>query len=204
MFLNLPSDTSYNEKALLARIAEGDKDAFKQLYDHYWNDIYYVALGFLKSPEWSQDIIQEVFIKIWQKRATLTSIEQFKSYIFIIARNELISALRQKMRTDGQQDRYRQLLPEQYTSADQSLAVRELETQIGEAVQQLPEQQQRIFRMTRQEGLSHDEIADQLGIARKTVANNITKTLNHIRDYLLEHGNDVLTVALYLCLFGHK
>lgn len=200
----MPSDTSYNEKALLARIAEGDKDAFKQLYDRYWNDIYYVALGFLKSPEWSQDIIQEVFIKIWQKRATLTSIEQFKSYIFIIARNELISALRQKMRADGQQDRYRQLLPEQYTSADQPLAVRELETQIGEAVQQLPEQQQRIFRMTRQEGLSHDEIADQLGIARKTVANNITKTLNHIRDYLLEHGNDVLTVALYLCLFGHK
>ncbi|MRG47928.1 RNA polymerase sigma-70 factor [Chitinophaga sp. SYP-B3965] len=202
---NLPAVQLYNENELLSRIAEGDRNAFKQLYDFYWEDIYYIALSFLKSPEWSQDMIQEIFIKIWQKRASLPAIEQFRSYLFIIARNELISALRQKMRTDGQKDQYEQQLPDQFLAPDQSFAVRELEMQIGQAVQQLPEQQRRIFLMTRNDGLSHDEIAEQLGLARKTVANNITKALNHIRDYLLQHGNDMITIALYVfILIGKK
>jgi RNA polymerase sigma-70 factor (ECF subfamily) len=200
----LSGDQSYNEKELLTRVAGGDRGAFKQLYDLYWDDIYYIALSFLKSPEWSQDVIQDIFIKIWQKRATLPAVEQFKSYLFIIARNELISALRQKMRADGHNDQYRQHLPEQFLAPDQSFAVKELETQIGQAVQQLPEQQKRIFLMTRNDGLSHDEIAQQLGLARKTVANNITKALNHIRDYLLAHGNDLVTIALCIWMLSGK
>jgi RNA polymerase sigma-70 factor (family 1) len=180
-----------DEKALLLRVAEGDRAAFKSLYDHYWNDLHTLALSFLKSPDWAQDIVQDVFLRIWIKRESLAGIEQFKSYIFIVLRNELVSALRQKNRTLKLYEKYRQHLPGDFLLTDSYLSLKELEQLIRQAVAQLPPPQGLLIELTREQGLSHDEIAARLGMARKTVSNTLTKALNNIRKYLWEHGERV-------------
>jgi RNA polymerase sigma-70 factor (ECF subfamily) len=189
----------YNETELLLRIAEGDKAAFKELHDHYWNNLYSVALSFLKSPDWAMDVIQEVFLKLWERRHKLSEIDHFKPYLFVSTRNELLTALKSSTRQAQLQEKYAQRMPGHFMLPDQVLSVKELEGLVTSAVAQLPEQQRTIYRLTREQGLSHDEIAEQLGIARKTVANNMTKALNQIREYLQVHSDD-LSVLLLIAL----
>lgn len=196
MIKNLSSDLQYTDKELVSRISRGDRLAFKILHDKCWNDIYSVALGFLKSPDWVQDVIQDVFMKLWIRREKLGVIDDPRAYIFIMARNELITAIKSKSRLDSLNRKYKQPLSDEFLLPDQALALKELESVVADAVSDLPELQQEIFRLTRIEGLSHEEIAERLGIARKTVANNITRALNHIRTHLHRHSDDILLVLL--------
>lgn len=193
-------DAIADEKALLLLVAEGDRGAFKSLYDHYWNDLYSLALSFLKSPDWAQDTVQDLFLKVWVKRDSLTAIEKFNAYIFIMLRNEIISALRHRDRTLKLYQQYQRRIPADFLlpgvpgglhaspAPDSDLDLRELERLIRRAVAQLPPPQGLLIELTREQGLSHDEIAGRLGMARKTVSNTLTKALNNIRKYLREHG----------------
>ena len=169
-----------DEKTLLSRVTEGDSDAFKILYDHYWNDLYALALAFLKSPDWADDIVQDLFLKLWIKRAALGAIGEFRSYVFITLRNELISALRRKKRILQLHERYRQqipadfLLPHQPDRPDNRAAYKELQQLLQQAIAQLPPSQRLLIELTRQQGLSHEVVAERLGMAKKTVSNTLT------------------------------
>ena len=120
-------DAIVDERALLLRIAGGDKVAFKRMYDHYWDDLYALALPFLKSTEAAQDTVQEVFLKVWVRRASLPAIEDFHAYIFVMLRNEMIGALRKSTRVKRLYDGYRRELPADFLLAD-PMDARELET----------------------------------------------------------------------------
>src|SRR5262245_46787550 len=87
-----------NEKVLLQQIAEGDRAAFKLLHDHYCPAIYNTCLRFLHSPHEAMDLVQEVFMKLWIRRATLPTITDFKAWLFITTRNELVTAFRKRLR----------------------------------------------------------------------------------------------------------
>lgn len=171
---------------LLVRTADGDETAFAQIHQHYWNEIYALALAFLKSPAIAEDIIQEVFIKLWLKRTQLTDIQEFTPYLMVMVRNEIISHLRK--------DATRQKQLQQYISgaaAAQELpaaSIAETTAVIHSALAQLPPKQQQIFAMSREQGLSHEAIAAQTGLSKKTVANTITIALNAIRTYLHRNG----------------
>lgn len=178
-----------NERELLQRIAEGDKDAFVRLHDHYWATIYYAGLSFLKSPDRALDAVQDIFLKLWEKREILSSIENFKPFLMTMVRNELINALQKKARRETVYKELRQQLPDYFMLPQEYMDHKELETLIATAIASLSDQQQTIYRLTREEGLSHSQIADQLGLAPKTVANTITKTLNYLREYLAIHAN---------------
>src|SRR5690349_13294504 len=97
-----------NEKQLLQRIAEGDKAAFKIIHDHYRPGMYGAAIRFLKSHDEAMDVVQEVFLKIWIRRETLTVTEDFESYLFITTRNKLVSAFRKKQCKDALTRQYLQ------------------------------------------------------------------------------------------------
>ena len=184
-----------DERDLLLQVAKGDRLAFKRIYDHYWSDMYALAISFLKSSYWAQDILQDLFLKLWIRRESLPSIKEFRSYIFIMLRNELITALRSKARSEQVHDKYRQQIPPDFLLPDNRLIINELEQLIREAVMQLPPGQSLLIELTRNQGLSHEEIADRMGIAKKTVSNTLTKALNNIRNYLREHGERLSFLA---------
>ena len=169
-------------------MAKGDKIAFRAIHDHYWQGMYNIALRFLKSPDEAMDIVQEVFLKLWIKRETLPETGDFKSYLFITTRNMLVSALRKKLRLDNLARMYLSKEPAE-SLPDNALELKQLELLIREGVSQLPLQQQLIYHLTRHQGLSHEEVAGKLGIAKKTVSNITTRALMGLRRYLLERGD---------------
>src|SRR5690606_315172 len=106
--------------------ASGDRLAFKTLYDRHWDNLYAVALGFLKSPEWSLDILQDVFFKVWVKKEQLSEIDDFGSYLFIMVRNELVTALKSRARMLERNKKYIASLPIGYlTLPDTKITLKE-------------------------------------------------------------------------------
>ncbi|WP_188315887.1 RNA polymerase sigma factor [Chitinophaga agrisoli] len=179
----------HDERGLLEKIAQGDKEAFKIIHDHYWTAIYETAISFLKSREWAMDVVQDVFVKLWIKRAGLPAIENFKAWLFITARNELISALRKKLQVNAVNQNYSDRYDVQTPLPDDDLIGKQLELLLNQGIAQLPARQKLMYVLTRNQGLSHDEIAGKLGITQKTVSNTTTLALQNLRKYLQEHGD---------------
>jgi RNA polymerase sigma-70 factor (family 1) len=183
-----------NERELLSRIGKGDTAAFKVIYDRYWRTVYHTALRFLKSPARAQDIVQEVFLKLWSKGGSLQDIENLEPFLFIMARNEVLMALRNKFQPVQLHAHFTDVLQGDLLPPDRAYCLKQSEALIREAIEQLPPRQKLIFRLTRQEGLSHEEIAGQLGIDKRTISNHATKALNAIRVHLKYHSD--LTILL--------
>ena len=182
----------------MLRIADGDEEAFRILHHQYWNEAYSLALAFLKSPQIAEDVVQNVFIKLWLKRASLPAIEKFRSFFLVMVRNEIISLMRKIKKQERDFITFSRLIPVA-ESHDHRIILGETEMFVKEALAQLTEQQQHIFKLSREEGLNHVEIASLLGLSRKTVSNTITIVLAHIRRYLFRQG--VLLIGLFF-LFG--
>ena len=198
----MQSSSLYNEKELLFRIAQGDEKAFAAIVDQHWPRIYTVSLTFIKSTHTAQDIVQDVFLKVWEKRESLPGIDNFSGWLFIIARNIIISSLRKKQpvfipdiyRPEQQEDS--EAVPEQI------LGLKQLNELVEEGVKLLPEQQRRIYKMSRVEGLNHDEICNELGLARSSVKNSLVKALNFLRQYIRERTDPFILIlaGLYMWL----
>lgn len=193
----------YNERELLLQIAEGNQDAFERLYRHYRNKAYTIALTYLTVPEEAEDVLQECFLKLWYNRQRLTEIEEFDKYLFIVLRNMLISALR---KTATQQKIIQQvkqtivLQPGKLSGIELAESARLQET-IREVIAKLPAKQQDIYKMSREEGMSHAEIAKALQISDRTVSNLLSIILNQLRSALRAQGYLPETILAALIVF---
>lgn len=174
---------------LLRLVAEGHRPSFTVLYDRYWKKIYTTSLHYLKSPEWAQDLVQDIFLKVWVKRSTLPEIENFESFLFIMARNELVSAIRKKVAAAPIQEQQESTAAATTDLPDNALSLKQTEQLIADAVAQLPPQQKLVFMLTRNAGLTHEAIARQLGLNTRTVNNHASRALLHIRQYLQKQGH---------------
>lgn len=175
------------DQEFLAGMIQGDREAFRRLYERYWRVVYSIAQDWLKSPEGAQDIVQDVFSKLWEKRARLGQVKDIRSYLFIMARNEIVSAVKSQPVRAYSIDSYMEALPGNDLQPDHALGLKQSEAVVHAAVEQLSPRQKLIFQLTRQEGLSHEEIADRLGLTKETVGNHATRALQNIRGFLREH-----------------
>jgi RNA polymerase sigma-70 factor (family 1) len=201
----LATTAPYNESELLRLTAQGDESAFKTLFDQYWDHIYSVAFHLTRSVPLAEDMVQEIFLKIWIKRKELNGIEQFDNWLFIIARNHIYETLKKEQR----QNRLRQLLldwfehqggnaEQQYDSPEQQFLLKESTEMIQQAVARLTPQQQAIWKMTRQQGMSHEQVARELNISRNTVRNHIVNSLKTIREHLNDHASPLILIVCLL------
>ena len=179
-------------------VAAGDEKAFGLLFHQYWDHIYTVAVSITRSTTASEDLVQDIFLKIWLNRSQLTSIEHFDNYLFIIARNAIYTSLRQtgikasllqKMEGPGTAN----LTPEEELLAKESTKL------IQQAVNQLSPQQQAVYNLSREGGLKYEQIAQKLGISKSTVRNHMVKALQNIRESLQANSDGLL---LILCLLS--
>lgn len=196
------TDTAtHTEKKLFAQIATGDDTAFEQFYNLHWNKIYSLALAYLKSQQLAQDIVQDVFLKLWTKREKLSEVTDPDSFIYIMGRNEVLNALKKKVRLTFIDDEKENDLPDDLL-LPQQLDLKELGSQINKAIDKLPAQQKKILRLSREKGLSHEQIAEQLGIEKVTVKNHIVRALHSLRQQLGLKGNSLLFWYLLAEWFG--
>ncbi|WP_207513954.1 RNA polymerase sigma factor [Longitalea luteola] len=171
----------YEEKELLSLIARSDEKAFHTIYQQYFGKVYAMALSYLPNALMAQDMVQEVFVRIWQNRAELHTIRHFESWLIAITRNLLINELR-KIYPPGWE-------PQQMTATDlhETLNYRELERLLAAAVEKLSTRQQQVYRLSRIEGYSHREIALQLGISVDVSREHLSKALRNIRSFLINN-----------------
>jgi RNA polymerase sigma-70 factor (family 1) len=183
---------------LLKFLQEENEEAFAELYNRYWKRIYTMALTYTKSPEAAQDIVQDVFLKIWIKKENLLQVREFKPFLFVTARNLIISSLRNQVfyvtldPEEGIEEDT--LLPEKQLSYKESLDL------LHKAIELLPPQQQRAYQLSRNEGMRYEDIAQEMGISPLTVRTHITKALSFIRKYLTDNAvHPVLLLMILLC-----
>jgi RNA polymerase sigma-70 factor (ECF subfamily) len=185
-----------NESKLVHNLSKGNLLAFNTLYKEYSGRLYRFALGYLKSKEEAEELVQEVFTKIWEKRADLKKELSFKSFLFTIAFN----IIRKHFRTKAYLSEYFKtgISNDIDMQTSQKITYDSLYQYISELVNQLPKRRKEIFIKSRFEGHSVKEIADELKISHKTVENQLTDALKFIRTNL---NSENIPVLLFFILF---
>lgn len=189
----------YDEETLLVHVAGGDQKAFTRLVDLFWNDVYSHALAYTKSHSRAQEITQDVFLTLWNKRDRLPGVNNFKNYLFILGRNQIISSLRKKLEEPQEYDPLEN--PETVLMPDQQFQYKEFYKTILEAIEKLPPVRKAIFKMSRLQGLSYEEIAAKMNISKNTVKEHIVLSLNFLRSYLHARDGMLPFVLFYLIFF---
>lgn len=185
-----------NEALLVKNLSEGNLLAFNSLFKAYGIRLYRFALGYLKSEEEAEELVQEVFTVVWDKREKLKAELSFKSYLFTIAFN----IIRKHFRTKTQLSEYMKagINDDLDTHTTEKITYDSLFGYVNELVSQLPERRRLIFIKSRFEGLSVKEIAKELNISHKTVENQLTDALKFLRTNL---NKEEISAVLFFVLF---
>ncbi len=184
-----------NERELLLRISEGDSVAFSHLFDRYYGLIYSVSFKYLKIHELAEDTVQTSFLKIWEKRNTLNRIERFDHFLFRIARNEMTDHFRKNITRNKHQQRIREMFEEESGNPEEQLISKQNRKLIADVIRELTPQQQTAYRLSRDEGLSYQEIADKMGLSVNTVKVHISLALKALRSFFSSRKNELLMLA---------
>jgi RNA polymerase sigma-70 factor (ECF subfamily) len=196
----VPIERLHNENALLERVAQGDESAFRIVFDHYRDAIFAFSLKVTRHESIAEEIVQDVFLKIWINRSGLGDVRNFADFLYIIARNHTFNSLRSLARE-------RKLLID--TSADLQIAgvsteaiivQRDYDRLLLQAVAQLPPQQKLVYTLGRQQGLSREEIAAQLHISPGTVKVHMAQALRTLRAYFKNHPDGILFLIASILL----
>ena len=168
-------------KPIQERIAlHNDEQAYKQLFHHFYPSLYQFALSLVKTGQVAEEVVSDVFIHVWQKRAGLVRIQNLKLYLFVSTRNTSLNYLRQKKRDILLPDDYRVQLRSVYFDPEQLLITAEMIKRIQQAIYQLPPRCQLIFKLIKEDGLKHKEVAELLNLSLKTIENQMTLALRKI------------------------
>ncbi|MBC9934935.1 RNA polymerase sigma factor [Chitinophaga qingshengii] len=174
----------HNEQQLLLRVSEGDETAFQQLLYAYSDRLGAFVYKLTHSREVAQEIVQDTFIKVWHKRATLPEVGHAGKYLFIIARNLTYNHIRDQARmTLKYQDWLQDMENSDATPGDDEGLAQYLPV-IEQAVSQLPPQQRKVFELVRKQGLSHKQIAEQMQLSPESVKKYRKLALQFIREYV--------------------
>lgn len=192
------------EKELLLRVSEGDEAAFTLLFNAFHQRLGAYVFRLTESPTLTQEIVQDVFVRIWLKRAFMSGVGNFNAYLFTAARNHTFNCLKKIARQRSGQARLedslqaisRQTVPDGAPGeADPAEGYRDL---LDRAIERLPGQQQKVYVLHRRQGLSHAEIAHRLNLSVETVKKHMSLALKSIRNdlFLSDRQADMLILIL--------
>lgn len=189
---------SLNESALLLSISAGDELSYTRLVERYWQKVLQHALSFVKSYPVAEELTQDIFIQVWEKRKKLSEVNSFENYLFIVSRNLIISHIRKKLiETDSLKG---EKLQELFLKPDEQYEFQELVKIINEGAALLQEPRRSVFLLSRMEGRDADYISKELGIATRTVRWHLVQALNFLRNYLHKHYSINLLTLISLGL----
>jgi len=194
----IPLKLEHREVDWATSIREGDINVFESVFKSYYKPMCLYAQAILKDRDYSEEIVQQIFVKLWERRSLLNISTSVKAYLFQIVRNDCLNVLKHE-KVKEQYRRFKVIdMHQQHDHASHRVNVSELEQHIQKAIDELPEQCSIIFRMSRFEEMKYKDIATQLNISVKTVENQMGKALKLMRTKLA----DFLTVILTL-IFLH-
>lgn len=191
-------DTKFNAE-LVKLLKKGDMAAFDAIYNQYCHKLHYFVFMYLKQKEDAEEIVQEVFIKIWQAKDKIDIYASFESFLFTIAYNATMSLMRKRMSEIKSREYLKSL--QQIDTADQvinEIQFNELNQKVQALLDQLTSRQKEVYLLSREEGLTHEEIAKKLDISTSTVNNHLVNTLKILKSHI---DNNLAVNLLFICFF---
>lgn len=177
---------SYDEELILSLLMEGDEVAFAKFFHHYRDRVYSVALKLSRSASTAEDIVEDVFLKIWLKRTALGEIENFSAYLFAITRNEVYRAIKTAaknytvslvMEMEGQG----------LNNAEDYIMAKEYDLILQKAVDNLPGQQKKVYKLMKEENLKRETVAEILNLKPETIKFHLAQAMKNIRSFCTVH-----------------
>lgn len=185
---------------LVNLLIRDNETAFSELYVRYKDKLHYFCLSLLKSEEETNDIVQEIFIRLWESRIFINPDLSFSSFLYTIARNRILNYFRDMDIDAKAKSILAQNKPVEEDVIESDLIYTEYQNILKEAIEQLSPQRKKIFNMSRMDNLTHKEIAEQLGISVNTVQEHISESLRFIKTYFGKHSDISISILLYLMI----
>ena len=189
--------TTETEVELLERLKSGDADAFRVVYNSYHSQLYRYVLRYVKVPELAEDVIHDVFLKLWEVRKQIKPELSIIGYLYRISRNHVFKLFKKIMVDAALRKQIILKIDEAANrSSDQYLQWREYSNLLQGAIEKLSPQQQKVFKLCRIDGKTYEETAQILGISPYTVKEYMSLSLKYIREYF--HCNADISLSLLL------
>ena len=194
------NDGQHTDQFLLQRLSLNDQAAFTVLYERYWKTLFREAMNVLRSQKEAEDAVQELFVSLWNRRHTLSVNASLSAYLQTAIRYQCIDRIERDMIRGGYLQDFtnyleaHQIMP----SVEQELEARELAANIDQVMDKIPGKMREVFRLSRQEQLTHREIADRLHISEETVKKQIYLALKILRANLGDSSLAVIIMAAFI------
>jgi RNA polymerase sigma-70 factor (family 1) len=196
-----PNNELAAEKELMQRCVEGDRQAFATIYSHYAPLLYKIVYPLTnRSKEDTEEIIQELFVKIWDRRDNMLTIQSFRPFIFRLARNRVIDWYRKNESKRNCRTFYSENYPDETISVTDDLLFEEYYAIAMEAIAKLPSRQKQIFNLRHTGDLSLSEIAGELRISIHAVKKQLYQATRFVKEYLHKHGEWLVSIPFLLFL----
>jgi len=194
---------SSNERSLLESASRGDSESFEKLFLNYYTPLLHYIFKITKDHEVSQDIIQEVFLKLWHNRETLYTISSFKDYLFILTKNRVLNVLKDNLKKSSLFCSYENL--EAYNVKDElpnDISYKELAYNVIEQeIEKLPPQQRSVFKLAKLQKLSYVQVSEKLSISVETVRKHLYLAQRALREQVKNREKELYLLISILYFF---
>lgn len=189
----------YDDGYCLLKIKEGDEHFFNLIFSKYRDQLFAYLYKVTKSKELAEEIVLDVFLKLWHGREAITEIQNFEGFLYKVAHNKAIDFFRAAKRSQALQQALWEAITEAPAAdnADNLILLKNTDALIKKAIDQLSPQRKKVFELRHYEDLSYAEIAATLNLSSNTVRNHLAASLQFIRDYLEKNNALVLLLAIY-------
>jgi RNA polymerase sigma-70 factor (family 1) len=185
-----------NESELIKQVISGSERAFSKLFDGYYKSLGDYVYRLTESLEITEEIVQDVFIKIWTKKEALSGIESFSNYLFIISRNQTYNFLRKKANEKVRQLEWEKDFEENSILNDDDKTGEFYRSLLEKAIEKLPPQQKKVYLLSRNERLKYEEIAQKLNISPETVKKHMKLAIKFLKSNVNVENDGVLVLIL--------
>ncbi|WEK20214.1 MAG: sigma-70 family RNA polymerase sigma factor [Candidatus Pedobacter colombiensis] len=194
--------SNFSDQELVASLKDGSEYAFEELYNQYKERLAGNLYKLLKSEELTREILQELFLKLWDTRAQIDPEKSFKSYLFKIAENMVIDYYRRAARDKVMRDKMVLASTEIYTHIEEQLFRKENAEMLQQAIELMPLQRRKVFILCKLEGKSYKEIELILGINAKTINSHLFQANKFLKQHFMSGSGKGLMVIVALILKG--
>ena len=196
----MPKDLPYDIEILLKQIAEGNESAFRTVFDHYNEPFHATALKMTRSADIAEEIVQEVFVTLWVKRKLVATAKKPEGYLFTILHNSIYTHFRKLAMERKLKSKIRQAEDQSENPIETLLLEKENRTILENIIRRLPPQQRLIYKLSKQEGVSREEIARQLNISPNTVRNHLATAVDFLRTCLKKSESAIIWAVILMNL----